>query len=215
MNIFLYSQASRRALKASQGRLPIVRAQIRLSSSAVAQGKSEKSTNNEMKPLGPLLSRYPLSGMPTGMLLRSLFIASISSTRLLLIPSLHLIAFFDKPGRSFLFNVDRNPILHAILKKTIYNQFCAGETLKETSACVRSLKDLGFRGVILTYAKELVEDRDSLASRSEGRPEVLEDGKATPERDATIEEWRTGTSKTIDMIEKGDILAIKYVLFLT
>ncbi|KAL1608131.1 hypothetical protein SLS60_003070 [Paraconiothyrium brasiliense] len=145
--------------------------------------------------------------MPLQMLLRSFFIATISSKKYLLIPSLNLLSFFAKPGRSYLFNVDRNPVLHGVLKKTFYNQFCAGESKQETKACCKSLTDLGFKGVILTYAKEMVFDRTT------SKPTLHTDEAAKSEtssaHDSVIEEWRVGTLATVDMIEKGDILALK------
>jgi hypothetical protein len=181
----------------------------RQASTVAAQGKSTGTTHAGMISRASPSSQYPLSGMPTNMLFRSILIASVSSTRLLLIPSLRLLAFLEKPNRSFLLNVDRNPVLHAILKKTVYNQFCAGETLKETSTCVRLLNDLGFRGVILTYAKELIHNPKSAALCSGSEQQEAEDRRETPNYNVIIEEWRAGTSETVDMIEKGDILAIK------
>jgi hypothetical protein len=141
--------------------------------------------------------------MPMSMLLRSFFITTISSQPFLLIPSLRLLAFLARADKGFIFNVDRNPVLHAILKKTVYNQFCAGETLKETSSCVRQLKCLGFQGVILTYAKELVYDRNNATLHSQENMGA---------HDVDIDEWQANTSMTVDLLEKGDILAIKYVM---
>lgn len=145
--------------------------------------------------------------MPLQMLLRSFFIATISSKKYLLIPSLKLLSFFAKPDRSFFFNVDRNPVLHSILKKTLYNQFCAGESAQETQACCKSLKDLGFKGVILTFAKEIVFDHKTSASNLPG--DQAKAGQVSSAFDSTIEEWRVGTLSTVDLIGKGDILAIK------
>ena len=145
--------------------------------------------------------------MPLQMLVRSLFIATISSKKYLLIPSLKLLSFFAKPGRSYLFNVDRNPVLHAVLKKTFYNQFCAGENQQETRACCKSLTDLGFKGVILTYAKEMVFDHTtSAATLHAEQTKIAEAGSGI---DPVTEEWRVGTLATVDMINKGDILALK------
>jgi hypothetical protein len=155
--------------------------------------------------------------MPTPMLLRSLFIATISSNRFLLLPSLQLLSFLSKPNRSALFNVDRNPVLKAVLKRTLYNQFCAGETEQETRACVKQLKDLGFKGVILTYAKEMVFDHQAGSSSSakqdsaEQRTVDEKEEKAVSSHDTDIEAWRIGTLRTLDLISKGDILAIKQV----
>lgn len=192
-------------------RISSIKVRGRLSSTAVPREKSNE-THTTATTKEDVLSKFPLSAIPTGMLLRSLFIATISSNRLLLLPSLRLLAFFAKENRSFLFNVDRNPILHAILKKMLYNQFCAGETLRETNACVRQLKDLGFRGVILTYAKELVYDQntDTNFCAEEGS-QVLAHGEAKVVVNAEIESWKVGTLQTIDLIDEGDILAIKYV----
>ncbi|KAJ5062226.1 FAD-linked oxidoreductase-like protein, partial [Bipolaris maydis] len=145
--------------------------------------------------------------MPLQMFLRSFSIATISSKRYLLIPSLKLLSFFAKPGRSYLFNVDRNPVLHGILKKTFYNQFCAGESKQETKACCKSLKDLGFKGTILTYAKEMVFDHKSKASSFHA--EQAAKAETVSAHDPVIEEWRVGTLATVDMIDKGDILALK------
>ncbi|KAF2850965.1 FAD-linked oxidoreductase [Plenodomus tracheiphilus IPT5] len=144
--------------------------------------------------------------MPTTMLLRSLFIATVSSNKFLLIPSLHLLSFFAKPNRSFLFNVDRNPVLKSILKRTLYNQFCAGESEQETKECVRQLKDLGFKGVILTFAKETVFDHRSKSADLLSSEKPVETAVA---HDADIETWRVGTLKTVDLISAGDILALK------
>lgn len=154
-------------------------------------------------------SQYPLSVMPTNTLLRSLLIATISSNKFLLVPSLQLLSFLSKPNRSFLFNVDRNPVLKAILKRTLYSQFCAGETEQETRACVKQLKDLGFKGIILTYAKEMVFDHKAKSANHYTSDKFVD--KAESAHDADIEAWRVGTLRTLDLISEGDILAIKQV----
>lgn len=146
--------------------------------------------------------------MPTGMLLRSLFIATVSSNKFLLIPSLHLLSFFSKIGRSYLFNVDRNPVLKGILKRTLYNQFCAGETEAETRACVQQLKVLGFKGVILTYAKEMGFDHNAKTANHHTSDKSIKAGVAGT-KDTDIEMWRLGTLRTVDLISEGDILAFK------
>lgn len=151
-------------------------------------------------------SRPPLAALPNVNLLRSLFIAGVSSKKALLIPCLKILSFLSQPGRGYLFNVDKNPLVHGILKKTFYNQFCAGETPWETRQCVRRLKDLGFSGVILTYARETVFDHKSDRSGIQGVSE--------PKAQSTvfckhIDEWRNGTLETVKLIENGDYLALK------
>jgi hypothetical protein len=155
------------------------------------------------------IKQSPLKTMPTKMLLRSLFVATISSNKFLLTPSLYFLSFVSKPGRSFLFNVERNPVLKGLLKRTLYNQFCAGENELETRSCVKQLKDLGFKGVILTYAKEMVFDHRSQSANQHGSAKEVEKKDAAVIHNADIETWRVGTLKTVDLISKGDILAIK------
>jgi hypothetical protein len=181
------------------------------STTAIPRGKSNGFVNNgNTAPSKHRLAEHPLSVMPTHMLLRSLFIATVSSNKFLLLPSLHLLSFFAKPNRSFLFNVDRNPVLKAILKRTVYNQFCAGETERETRTCVQQLKDLGFKGVILTFAKETVFDtKVKTSNHLSSISEKFHEMEASVTDDTDIEAWRVGTLKTVDLISEGDILAIK------
>jgi pyrroline-5-carboxylate reductase len=181
---------------------------IRLSSTYAAKERGTMSTpTTETRSLA---KASPLSAMPFGMFMRSLLVATISSKKWLLVPSLHLLDFFAKPDRTYLFNLDKNPVLKAIIKKSFYDQFCAGTTPAETKTCVKALKDLGFRGVILTYAQEMVFDHKSGNGYSPGAAaEQTHEEGAGVKIDNVIESWRAGTVGTIDLIEEGDILAIK------
>ncbi|KAJ5919253.1 FAD-linked oxidoreductase-like protein [Penicillium verhagenii] len=156
----------------------------------------------------------PLSALPTKVLLRSLLVSTISSKPLLLSPSLWLVSILAQPNRGWLTNVDRNPILHAILKKTFYEQFCAGETVAETRATIRELKDMGFRGVMMTYAKETVFDHRTNTQHGLGIAALeaeKNDESLHPlvSHCANIEAWREGTLKTVEQLNDGDILAVK------
>jgi hypothetical protein len=129
-------------------------------------------------------------------------------------------SFLSKPGRSWLFDVDRNPILHGVLKKTFYEQFCAGENGAECRSTIRELKDMGFRGLILTYAKETVFDHSTGSQHGLGIAEFKSESgdvaiNAAVLRCPSIEAWRAGTVKTIDMTEEEDYIAVKYVARLT
>ncbi|OJD38037.1 proline oxidase [Diplodia corticola] len=148
----------------------------------------------------------PLSALPTSMLLRSVFINAISSKPFLLSPSLAILSALSKPSRSWVLNVDRNPLLHSLLKATFYKQFCAGETGGEVTQTMRRLREIGFRGTILTYAKETVFDHRTntehgmgIASKEDGEPAWCEE----------IAAWREGTLETVDLLEEGDQLALK------
>ncbi|TEA14391.1 putative proline dehydrogenase [Colletotrichum sidae] len=163
--------------------------------------------DHKSSPLRNSVAGYPLSVLSTGNLLRSLLVTTISSHRLLLIPSLYALSFLARPGRGLLFDVDRNPVLHAILRRTFYDQFCAGETAEQTKACVDGLKSLGFKGVILTYAKETVFDHITQSAQEHGR--VSRAGDGAPGVDPEIESWRRGTLETAAQVGEGDFLAIK------
>ncbi|OKP13685.1 Proline dehydrogenase 1, mitochondrial [Penicillium subrubescens] len=123
-------------------------------------------------------------------------------------------SILSKPNRGFLLNVDRNPILHGVLKKTFYEQFCAGENAAETKATIKELKDMGFRGVIMTYAKETVFDHRTKTQHGLGVAalEAQGNGEQLDPRlvhCANIEAWRKGTLETVEQLEDGDYLAVK------
>ncbi|KIL87147.1 proline oxidase [Fusarium avenaceum] len=150
------------------------------------------------------INNTPLSILPLRMVIRSLFITSISSSTALqsaIIRTLLMLAYAENA----ILNPDRNPILHLLLKKTFYAQFCAGETPAEVRSTMESLKDIGFSGVILTYAKEAV--------LSEGEANVTAGYESSKEtaHDITseIEPWTKGTLETIRLAGPGDYVALK------
>jgi len=117
-------------------------------------------------------------------------------------PSLRLLSFVAH-SPSALLNPDRNPLLHWILKKTFYAQFCAGETSTEVRGTVKELKDMGYKGVILAHGKEIVLAKGEKVSMS-----------SLPSEDQSIErevqEWKEGTLKTVQIAEKGDFIGLKF-----
>ncbi|KAK2925933.1 aminotransferase [Fusarium oxysporum f. sp. vasinfectum] len=148
----------------------------------------------------------PLSELPSLVLYRSLLVNSISSRPWLLIPSLHLLQKLSNPTNPYLFNVDRNPLLRGLLKHTFYKQFCAGETGAETQCTMKSLQDMGFKGTILTFAKETVFD----AKTGKGQGFGIEASSSNEcQWCDNIEAWREGTVKTVDLLREGDQLAVK------
>ncbi|KAL1863188.1 proline dehydrogenase [Paecilomyces lecythidis] len=151
--------------------------------------------------------RPPLAVLPTGTLLRSLLVSAISSNRHLLLPSLSILSYLSDPRRGALLSVDRNPVLHAILKKTFYEQFCAGENATETKKSMEKLKQLGIRGIILTYARETVFDHKTNKAQPQGH--ILDEKNIDGNYCPNIEAWRKGTLETIDLISEGDYLALK------
>ncbi|KAM0345637.1 hypothetical protein ACHAPU_006291 [Fusarium lateritium] len=97
-----------------------------------------------------------------------------------------------------------NPLLHFILKKAFYAQFCAGETPAEVRATTACLKSIGFSGVILTYAKEAVlKPQAGIASCYDPSKET------TCDINSEIEPWCKSTVETIKLAETGDCVALK------
>ncbi|KAL2834272.1 FAD-linked oxidoreductase-like protein [Aspergillus cavernicola] len=173
----------------------------RVRSSSTSVLPEIKATQETRAPLPPL------SALPTSVLLRSLLVATISSKPYLLLPSLSILSFLCKPRKGALLDVDRNPIIHGILKSTFYKQFCAGETHDEVKGTIKQLNDMGFQGTIMTYAKETVFDHKTNTQHGLG----IAVGK-----DATgttfcphIEAWRKGTVETVELLGENDYLAVK------
>jgi proline dehydrogenase len=101
-------------------------------------------------------------------------------------------------SQALLLNPDKNPALHFLIRKTLYDHFMAGETSAEVNKCVTDMKNMGFKGVILGYAKEV--------NVTGGANHF--DMAST---DAAIKAWKDGTLKTLRMIGEGDILSVKLV----
>lgn len=80
---------------------------------------------------------------------------------------------------------------------------------------MEKLKQLGIKGSILTYARETVFDHSTNTEQAQGtvaplaekkNNTVVEEIKSCP----NIEAWRKGTLETIDLIDEGDYLALRY-----
>ncbi|KAK2055021.1 proline dehydrogenase [Colletotrichum caudatum] len=147
----------------------------------------------------------PLAVLPLRMIIRSLVTTTISSSPLLLPPSLRTMAALAH-ATSPLLDPDRNPLLRLVLKSTFYAQFCAGETPDEVRRTVDRLKDIGFTGVILGHAKEVVltatQTRDLAAC---GKGDEAEECV----RDEVIP-WARGTMETVRLARPGDFVALKF-----
>jgi proline dehydrogenase len=146
----------------------------------------------------------PLSILPLASLIRSIAINTVSSSPILLPPSLKVMSILAN-AHSPLLNPDRNFILRWFLKRTFYAQFCAGENAREVSKTVAKLKSMGFRGVMLCYAKEVV--LDEKGSKALGSSGDSATAKAIIEKE--IIPWEKGIMETVTMTEPGDFVAVK------
>ncbi|KAH9241467.1 hypothetical protein K456DRAFT_46498 [Colletotrichum gloeosporioides 23] len=149
----------------------------------------------------------PHSKLPLKVLLRSLLVATISSNSFLLTPALGVLKFLNDSPRFWVFNVEKNPLLHGLMKNTMYNHFCAGENEAEVTSTISEIKRMGFRGAILTYAREIVVDNRTEEEVGKGLVESKKEIEV--EKDSSIEAWREGVLTTVEMVGKGDILALK------
>ncbi|ESZ90051.1 hypothetical protein SBOR_9565 [Sclerotinia borealis F-4128] len=137
----------------------------------------------------------PLSILPLSAIIRSLAINTISSSPLLLSPSLKIMAILAHSQNPIL-SPDRNLILRFFLKNTFYKQFCAGENHAEVQRTVRGIKALGFKGVFLCYAREVEKSPGANIDVEECvKNEVLP--------------WAEGTLATVRLADPGDFVSIK------
>jgi nicotinamidase-related amidase len=107
-------------------------------------------------------------------------------------------------SKSPLLNPSKNPLIGYLLRKTIYNHFCAGTIEAEVRKTVQDMKTLGFKGVILGYARESIakaDENDNNSFQVEKSQQAIQD--------QAVEEWRQGNLRTLKMIGAGDFLGIK------
>ena len=143
-----------------------------------------------------------LARLPTTSVLRSLVLGAFFSSSLLFTPGFALLKkISNSPSR--ILNPDKNPILRAIVKPLVYDQFCAGTNRSEIQARIAQIKSLGFSGVILCYGKE-----NQIRRSSQPHVDHLDHSPET--FDQELELWKQGNLETLGMIGDGDYLGIKY-----
>ncbi|KAG5923891.1 hypothetical protein E4U53_003493 [Claviceps sorghi] len=168
-------------------------------SSTVAELPGAVPPSSNLEP-----SRAPLSVLPLSMILRSLATTVVSSSPLLLPPSLRIMDLLAH-STSPIFNPDKNPLLRFFLKKSFYAQFCAGENPAEVQSTIKRLKDIGFTGVILGYAREV-----ALTGTQSAEMESPAGQETAQAIDNEIMPWTEGTLETIRLAQPGDFVALKF-----
>lgn len=131
----------------------------------------------------------PLAALPLSQILRSYLITAMSSSPTLLSASTRLLRQMLESSNPLL-NL-KNPLMRAILWETFYKQFCAGENQTQIAQRCEELRQLGYSGVILEYAKEVLKDTQT---------DELED----------VAVWRKGMLDTISIAAEGDFCALKW-----
>jgi hypothetical protein len=109
-------------------------------------------------------------------------------------------------SQSPILSPDTNPLLRYFLKETFYRQFCAGENAAEVKKTVDGLKKIGFKGVILGYAKEVVLDAKQAGSLSSCGDNEAAEACIRNE----IIPWAQGTLETVRIAQPGDFVALKF-----
>lgn len=187
------SQTSRKSDVASQN--------VSVSYSHDQLSSAPTSNLPQTPPRNTKMPKAPLAILPLSAVIRSLAVTTISSS-FLLRPSLSIMSILAHSHNPIL-NPDRNRLLRWTLKKTFYAQFCAGENAKEVIHTVKGLKDLGYKGVILGYAKEVVMD-DNETSALKG----CEDTESACIENEILP-WKQGTLDTVALAGPDDFVALK------
>lgn len=189
---------STRTLHSSAGRAS-------LSDSASLDSSSHNISTSPESQLSDMERSSPLAVLPLITVIRSLITTTISSSPALLPPSLAMMSLLAHTKNPLL-NPDANPVLGFVLKKTFYAQFCAGENAGEVRQTMDSLKNIGFSGVILGYAREVVLSEDQTRTLSPC-------GESTTAQEcirAEVESWAAGTLETVRLAAPGDFVALKF-----
>ncbi|KAL8953958.1 MAG: hypothetical protein Q9222_000245 [Ikaeria aurantiellina] len=163
--------------------------------STIQHAAAESSTVHTLPASDKAVSA--LSLLPLPVLLRSYLISAVSATPVLLNPSLRLLSHLVHSNSPFL-QPQQNRFLHFLLKTTLYAHFCAGETAQEVQRTVTGLKTIGFKGVILAYAKEIVVDKGAAI------------GHANHDEKKDVQAWKEGTLETVALTSRDDHAAVKF-----
>ncbi|KAK7703557.1 proline dehydrogenase [Botryosphaeria dothidea] len=143
-----------------------------------------------------------MSRLPTKTLLRSLAMTSLMSSPWLLRSSIALLGTIGG-SKSAVINPDKNPILNRLLRWTVYNHFCSGTNPQEVRKSVEDVKSMGYQGVILTHAKEIVLDEPQRALLAGAG------SKHSSQCHGMVERWKQSSMDTLRMLGPGDFLALK------
>lgn len=172
-------------------------------SAAAAAALSEETETTIIQHTTPRRAPQPsaLARLPLTSVLRTYMITRMSSSPLLLSTCFYLLrAMLDSD--SIFFSPRRNRVIGAILRHTFYTQFCAGETPTEVRRTAQGIRDLGFKGIMLEFALEVLDDKPSAA----GKAVVVDEAKVARE----IETWRRGMLDSITITEAGDFVGLKW-----
>ncbi|EEP79882.1 predicted protein [Uncinocarpus reesii 1704] len=152
------------------------------------------TTKPDAAALGGQAPQRALGRMPAPALLRSIMLQTVMSR-----PRIMDVASNMLRQNVRLFT--RNPVFRCLVDKMFYAQFCAGRTEAEIRRTVEGLREMGYRGVILAYAREVD------LSNSQYQAGSAESNALHQEH---VAQWLQGTLQTIKYAQSGDYVAVKY-----
>lgn len=132
-----------------------------------------------------------LALLPLSHVLRSYLIMALSSSPVMFRSLSWMIQRMLKSKLAFL-DPDRNGILNWVLRRTFYDQFCAGENQQQVKRTLDSLHAVGYNGAILEYGAELVDGQQSAVSDEQA-----------------IRAWRDGLLQSVEVANTGDFIGLK------
>lgn len=177
--------------------------QIRAHPAHFSTSSHARNAVTDTAPAGNVKNKSPMSRMPTKTLIRSLVLTSLMGKEWLLRPSLAALDTICR-SKNRVCNADKNPILNQLMRWALYNHFAAGASAAEVARSAKELKDMGYQGIILGYAKEVV-----LANPTDTAHSATIENGYSPAEYRMVEEWKQGTLQTLEMIGPGDFLAVK------
>ncbi|KAH6692310.1 carbapenem antibiotics biosynthesis protein card [Plectosphaerella plurivora] len=156
---------------------------------------------SEHSALSDVAAKKAMARIPTKNLLRSLALTELMTQGWLLRPSIAFMGLIAGSRSAFL-NPDKNPILNRLLRWTVYNHFCAGTNPREVRQSIAEHKQMGYQGVILNHAKEILLEHDDAKSAAPG-------ADYSPAYYAMIAKWREYALNGLAMLQPGDFLSLK------
>ena len=168
----------------------------------VAEHIGSQLSHGASIPLQPVpVPKTALSRLPTKTLVRSLLLTSLMTKPWIMRPSLAILSVLTKSD-SLLLSPDRNPVLNQLLRWSIYDQFCAGTSRRDVRRTMAEMKRVGYQGIILGFAKEIVLSPSQGGAHANGV-------EYSPAFYKMVEEWKDEVLKTLQMIGSEDWLAVK------
>lgn len=146
----------------------------------------------------PCTAARPLKNVSTPALLRSIMLSEVFARPRIATLGMKMLKRLTASRQPFL-DPDRNWMLNRVLRATIYDHFCGGWKHDQIQDCLDQIKRVGYSGVILQYAREVVAH------------DLAESSSAVDVSAQQIQQWHEGNMQTLSMLGAGDYTSVKYV----